>query len=148
MIWSTNLDMEEKLIKVVLDTNIIISGSLFGGKPKEIIELVYSEQIQGITSLSLLTELLETLLKKFKFSQQALLEIEDAIRDVFEFVYPKRTLRILKDKDDNRVLEAAVEGQSEFIITGDKELLKLKKYNNIRIITAEEFLMLSKEQSS
>lgn len=49
-------------------------------------------------------------------------------------------MNVTKDKDDNRVLEAAVEGGCQFVITGDKELLELKKYKKIQILTAEEFL--------
>ncbi len=140
MTWSTNLDMEEKPVRVVLDTNIFVSGILFGGKPKNVLELVYREQIQAVISGSLLSELQETLLKKFKFSEKVILEMEKEIKDVFEFVYPKQQLTILLDLDDNRVLEAAIEGKCGYIITGDKELLLLKKFKNIKIITASDFL--------
>ncbi|MBI2040465.1 putative toxin-antitoxin system toxin component, PIN family [Candidatus Microgenomates bacterium] len=54
---------------------------------------------------------------------------------------PHETLHILRDEDDNRVLEAAREGNCDFIVTGDQDLLDLGKYKKIKILTSEEFLL-------
>lgn len=132
--------MAEIHIKVVLDTNIIVSGILFGGKPKDILELVYSEKIIAVTSQFLLTELQEVLLKKFKFTKEAILDITGKIKEVYYFVLPNKIIHVLKDNPDNRVLEAAVEGNCSFIITGDRALLKLKTFKKIKIVTPNQFL--------
>jgi putative PIN family toxin of toxin-antitoxin system len=55
-------------------------------------------------------------------------------------VDPKRRLHVLKDEPDNRILECAVTGKADVIVTGDREMLKLKKYKNIPIITLREYL--------
>lgn len=126
--------------RVVLDTNILISGILFGGKPGEIINLVIDEKVSGITSSILLAELIEVLNKKFEFPQEEIELIKQEIEESFLIANPKKPIHKLNDEDDNRVLEAAVEGKCDVIVTGDKELLELAQYRNIKIITPEEFL--------
>ena len=62
------------------------------------------------------------------------------IKKSFKIVRPKETINVLKDTEDNRVLEAAIEGNCDYIITGDKEVLNLGSFRGIKIITAEKFL--------
>ena len=137
-----NLGMGVNPLRVVLDTNILISAIHFGGKPRTILNLVEDSNsaIKAIISPVLLAELAETFTKKFNFDQEHIEEIKSTIEDGFELVYPKKELHVVKDKDDNRVLEAAVEGNCEYIITGDKDLLQLKVYRGIKIVTPEHFL--------
>lgn len=132
--------MANKPLRVVLDSNVLISAYVFGGKPEVILKQIIEEQIQGVTSPILIGEFLEVLRKKFSVVSPDILEIQNDIEELFEIVYPRMLLRIQKDDDDNRVLEAAVEGKCNYIVTGDKELLELKTYQGIRIVTASEFL--------
>lgn len=116
---------------------------LFQGKPGQILELVLEKHIRAITSKIILSELEETLVKKFTFSEEKIKQIEKIITKFFVLVYPGKQFSVLKDfddNDDNRVLEAAVEGGCDFIVTGDKELLELKTFKRIKILTASEFL--------
>lgn len=135
-----NSGMAENRVRVVLDTNILVSAIGFGGKPAQILLLAVAEKIQVIVSAILLAELEEILNKKLVLSKEELQLVLEEIRDSFEIVQPQKTIEIVRDEDDNRVLEAAVEGNCDFIITGDKDLLDLKKYRKIKIVTAEEFL--------
>jgi putative PIN family toxin of toxin-antitoxin system len=130
-------------VKVVIDTNVLISAFLFGGKPRQILQLVLNKEIEGITSLILLAELLDVLAKKFNFPQGKLRLIDGKIKKSFRVVYPTKHLRILKDEADNRVLEAAFEGECNFIVTGDQELLELGRHRSIQIITVDQFLKLT-----
>ncbi len=126
--------------RVVLDSNILISAYVFGGKPEAVFKLVITEKIQGITSQILISEFLDVLRKKFAVSQSEIIEIQNEMQEVFEIVYPSKTLHIVKDEPDNRVLEAAVEGRCKYIITGDSQLLNLGIFKNIKIVTADQFL--------
>lgn len=135
-----NSGTAENRIKVVLDTNILISGIGFKGNPRAILALVLDNKIIVITSQVLLAELREVILKKFSKLETQLLIIEKQIKEKFIVVQPKRTLNVVRDKDDNRVLEAAVEGNCGFIITGDQDLLELGKYGTIKIVTPTQFL--------
>lgn len=126
---------------VVLDTNILVSALVFGGNPEEILKLALTKKISAVTSLFLLAELTEILSKKFSFDEKKTLLVVRKIKNTFQVVYPKKEITVLKDNNpDNRVLEAAFEGDCSHIITGDKELLALKKFKNIKILNAKDFL--------
>lgn len=129
-----------KPLEVVLDSNILISAYVFGGKPELVLNLIISKEIEAITSNILIAEFIDVLRKKFKVTEPDILEIQNEIEDLFEIVYPTKEIDIVKDTDDNRVLEVAVEGECDYIITGDKDLLILKTYKDIKILTADEFL--------
>lgn len=135
-----NLGMVKKPPKIVLDTNLIISALIFGGKPEQVYNLVLEKQIIGITSSILLAELTEVLTKKFNFESIRVEQLEKIIKKHFKMVNPKQTVKILQDIDDNRVLEAAAEGKCSYIVTGDKDLLTLKTFHQIRILTPNDFL--------
>lgn len=151
-----NSGTAEKPPKVVLDTNVVVSALIYGGKPEQIYNLVLNKQIFAITSSILLAELIETLIKKFNFDLNRIQQLEKIIKRNFHTVHPKKTIKLQYDEDDNRVLEAAFEGNCDYIVTGDKELLELSIYNasryktrsdeiasdykHIKIVTADRFL--------
>ena len=132
-------------LRVVLDTNILISALLFGGKPREILHLRVLKKIQFITSIQLLAELSDVLSKKFKFSDEKTKAVDKKFRRMVLEVHPAFQINILADNVDNRILEAAVEGKCEYVITGDKNFRNLSKYQNIKIVTPSEFLEIMKE---
>lgn len=140
-----NIDMDENPISVILDTNILISALGFGGKPREVLQLALDNQIKAFISPILLAEFEDVVTKKFPILSQNLERINKRIRKKFKIVKPKASLNILSDDDDNRVLEAAVEGKCKYIITGDKELLDLENFRDIKIVTAGQFLNILKE---
>lgn len=125
---------------VVLDTNIIISSIGFGGKPRRILNLVIERKLHAITSVSLLAELEDVVYKRFPLLIHSFEKINKLLRKRVKIVKPKISLHIVRDDADNKVLEAAVEGKCQFIITGDKDLLDLYSYKDIKIITADQFL--------
>lgn len=137
-----NSGTAENQVKVVLDTNILISAVGFEGKPRTILFLVMQERVKGVISPILLIEFIEVISKKFPKIIPNLPSIEAGINESFLIVQPKKSINIARDEDDNRVLEAAVEGNCNFIITGDKDLLELGKYKKIKIITPAQFLDL------
>ncbi len=127
-------------LKVVLDTNIFISALVFGGKPEEIYRLVLTKKLTAYISPIILAEIIEILTKRFNFNQIRLRQIERKIRKSFMIVNPTRDINVIRDPDDDRILEAAIEGNCDYIVTGDKDLLDLKKYKKIKILTSEQFL--------
>lgn len=129
--------------RIVLDTNIIISALLFGGNPRLLLQSAVKGKITAIISLPLLAELSDILIKKFHFQKEKTELLERKLKKVCVLVHPKVSITVLKDDPDNRVLEAAQEGLCTYIVTGDKPLLRLKTYQNIRIVSVKEFLHLS-----
>lgn len=135
-----NLDTDESLIKVVLDTNILVSAIAFGGKPEQILSLVLEEDLLAVTSPILLAELREVLSKKFPLKEKDFRLTVKSIEEIFRVIQPKKSVEVLTDDDDNRVLEVAVEGGCKYIVTGDQDLLRLNSFKSIKIVTADEFL--------
>ena len=132
-------------MKVVLDTNILISALVFGGKPRAILEMIlFGKKVIGITSLKLTHELLGVLRDKFVYSQTELSKIEKLIKHNFVIVDPKFVPNIIKeDPFDNNVLAIVHEMKINFIISGDNHLLNVKHYKNIPIVTPHGFLRMA-----
>ncbi len=130
------------MVKVVLDTNVLISAILFGGKPRQILE----KAIRGETRLCLsdpIPEEIKGVLQRLKFdySPEMIQFILTELMGIAHFVNPSETIDVvLEDPDDNRILECAVEAGANYIITGDSHLLKLSRYLNIEVLNAAAFL--------
>ncbi len=135
----------ENPVKVVFDTNILISAVGFGGKPRALLLLAQQKRIRATTSSILLAELSEVVNKKFPRLVPNLQRIERRIKRTFTIVQPKISISIVKDDDDNRVLEAAIEGKCQYIVTGDRELLDLGSFKGIRIVSPDQLLDFIKQ---
>ena len=133
---------KKDLLRVAIDSNVFISALVYGGHPAACIALIYERQVLGVISDAIITEVLEVLARKFIFSAYQLEEVRQLIETNFVKVYPAKTLNITRDPDDNRILETAVAGECDYIITGDLDLLDLKEYSSIHILTPAQFLNL------
>lgn len=132
--------MVRRAVRVVLDTNVLVSAIVFGGKPREILEMVKVKELSGVISPVLVAELEEILSKKIKYPKERVLQVEKKMKNIFRVVRPVKSIKIVRDDDDNRVLEAAIEGKCDYVVTGDKDLLDLKSYRGVKILTPAEFL--------
>ena len=130
-------------MRVVCDTNVLISGILFGGKPRELLRLCSSGKVTNFTSPALLKEVEAVLTRpKFGLNEEQVYGIIRLFRDTFSIVRPEISLSVITaDPDDNRVLEAASAAQAEAIISGDAHLLDLGQWNGIPVFTPAAFLM-------
>jgi len=129
-------------MRVVLDTNVFVSAYVFpGGAPEEVLALAIEQRLQVITSRPLLLELGRVLQDKFGWDpERAEAAIAQVLR-VGEVVIPQEIVTdIRSDPPDNRVLEAAAEGDAERIISGDRHLLKLRSWRGIEIQDPRTFL--------
>jgi len=134
-------------MKIVLDTNVVISGFLIpNGPPGVIIDLWGEGKLTVVVCQALIEEYLEVLLRpKFK-KVGTIIERQDLCMELLSlensiFVYPRFRLNVIEsDPEDNRVLECAVEGGVQYIISGDEHLLSLKIFKEIAIVTPAEFL--------
>ncbi|HNR13823.1 MAG TPA: putative toxin-antitoxin system toxin component, PIN family [Thermodesulfobacteriota bacterium] len=128
--------------RVVLDTNVLISALLFGGKPQEVLELVIAHRISMFLCPAILEELRDVLCRpKFGFSAEACLQVIEELHSICEIVLPQqRITRISSDPADNRVIECAIEADAQYIITGDSHLLGIGKFRGTCILTPAEYL--------
>lgn len=127
---------------VVLDTNVLISALIFGGIPRQLLDMCLRRDMAGVTSDILLAEFSDVVTKKFHFDPGMTAKIKQKLVRKYLVVHPKRTINVLADQPDNRVLEAAATGQCNSIITGDKDLLTLKQFESIVILTPRDFMTL------
>ncbi|MDH5718780.1 MAG: putative toxin-antitoxin system toxin component, PIN family [Spirochaetia bacterium] len=130
--------------KIVVDTNIIISAFLFSGLPNKLFKEIIDEKHHLFLSHDILNELLHVLSReKFKLSESQIKQFYEELINITNIVYPQKKLRIVnEDPSDDMLFECAIEANAQFIITGNKHVLKLKKYKNIQVISAKEFMIL------
>lgn len=128
--------------RVVLDTNVLISAYRFGGKPKEILRLAEDGAILPLTSGPMRKELKKVLSLKFSTPQWLIAEVCGRLWEVSEWVDPEIRVDLCRDEDDNRVLECALEGKANFILTGDRDLLDLPPIEGLAILAPDAFLTL------
>jgi uncharacterized protein len=127
--------------RITPDSNILISALIFGGTPLRLLEMALGGEVLLFISDDVLQETLRVLRDKFGLSGEPLARAERYINTCTARVKPSHRVDVIKeDPDDNRVLECAEASASEFIVTGDSDLLRLKKYGSIRITTVRSFL--------
>jgi putative PIN family toxin of toxin-antitoxin system len=132
-------------MKIVCDTNILISAYRFAkGKPDQVLEKVRQGEIQLVVSPAILLEFQNVLRRKFDCSDSLIRVLTENLEKISQRVTPSLRLSIIKeDEPDNRILECAVEGACDYIISGDEHhILPLREYKGIRILRASEFLNL------
>jgi uncharacterized protein len=128
-------------IIAVFDTNILFSATGWRGNPFQCVERARAGEIQVVTCPELIEELAEKLEARLYFSKDQVAEI---IADYLGFLrlvqIPKVLDAVPRDPEDNMVLECAIEGQAQYIVSGDNDLLVLKEFRGIKIVRASEFL--------
>lgn len=128
-------------MRVVFDSNIYISAfSLPGGQADKAIRRILDGIDSLLISKPILSEVLSILATKFSHNAEALSQVAVTLVELAEMVKPERTLRVLDDDPDNRILECADEGGADALVTGDKALLSLKQHRGVRIISLREYL--------
>lgn len=132
-------------MKITVDTNVLISSTFWNGNSNNIIELVENNKIELILSEEIIEEFIKVLnykeiQGKIKDKNLEMKRSVEKIVSISKIVIPKLKINISEDPDDNKILECAVEGEADYVISQDNHLLKLKEYNGIKILTPKEFL--------
>lgn len=120
-------------MRVLLDTNVLISAIPFGGGPRQLLEAVLTGDLDLITSQPLLAELETVLTRKFEFPSSMAASIRAELEALSEMVEPVQIKRVTRTVADDVVLATAVVGGAEVLVTGDKELLGMGGYEGIPI---------------
>jgi len=127
---------------VVIDTNVVVSALNFGGNPKAVLELARKNRIHNITTPFILNEVEKVLLRKFGWQMEVTREVLNDFRGFSHVVDPPETIEVITYPPDNRILEGAVAGGADYLISGDHHLTDLKTYGRIKIVTPAEFLAI------
>jgi len=134
------------MLRVTAYTNILISAVIYEGNEYRLVKLAKLGKIKLVLSLEILKEFRDVISRpKFGFSMEQTDNVIEQIINLCEIVFPKiKFFAIKEDPDDNIILECAFAGKADYIVSGDKHLLELKKFKNIPIIKTSQFLELLK----
>lgn len=136
-------------IKAVIDTNVLVSGIISPkGAPRKILNLARKEVFKVVTSVSINHEVLNVLHRNYIYIKYNL--NEEIIDDISAFLYEGTILtedlymvsKVRKDPEDNKFIACAVEGDADYIVSGDEHLLDLKHFKSIQIVDARVFLKI------
>jgi len=135
----------EEVIRVVLDTSVIISALLFRGDLSRMVTLWQRGRITPVISKETFDELV-TVLKYPTFSlssDEVKALMENEILPFFEIVESDKGFRgVCRDPDDDKFISCAISARARYIVSGDKDLSELKKYKTVKIITPAQFLRM------
>ncbi|MFC7076159.1 putative toxin-antitoxin system toxin component, PIN family [Haloarcula halophila] len=130
-------------MKAVLDTNVLISGVIATGVPHDLMTAGFKDDYQIIVSVETLTEFRETLLKypdRFHLDPEEVQKEVETVRYFADFVDPDVEISAVEDDpDDDKFLEAAVAGNVDYVVSGDKHLLGLETFRGIEIVEPRTF---------
>ena len=128
-------------MKVVFDTNVLVSALVFpGGRADIALRRIIEKTDQLLLSRPILDELLGILARKFSRDTEELAHVAVFLSDLSMVVKPRRKLAVLADEPDNRILECAVTGGADIIVTGDKALLRLKAFRKVKLLSLRAYL--------
>lgn len=127
-------------MRVVVDTNVVISGTFFGGNPRKVIEAIVDHRINAIASASMLEEYDETVEAVIRkgYGHFRADGFNQFVRSL-ALVRPTTKVSVCRDPDDNKFIECAIDSQALYIVSGDKDLLNIKAYKGVEIVTAADF---------
>ena len=128
-------------MRVVFDTNIFISAFAIPGSlaEKAILKVTEGGDILVI-SKDIINEILSVLSSKFSRDKEALSHVAVMLSELGELVKPIKKIKVFKDDPDNRILECAIHGEADALVTGDKEMLRLREYSGIKIISLKKYI--------
>jgi putative PIN family toxin of toxin-antitoxin system len=137
------------VLRITADTNVIISALNFSGNPARILDMAEAGEIRLAISNDILNEVERVLQRpKFGWTQE---QVDGAIRGLSAFaehVEPKQRIDVVKEHPtDNRILECAAASGSEYLVSGDKHLLKVGQYKGVKIVTPADFIEVIAGQS-
>lgn len=141
----------KKLLRVVIDTNLIVSGFINKfGHPHQLISKLRENLFELVVTHELWAEYEEVLsrpklLKVFKISEEELIAVLRRIQRGAILVKPAILTIETRDQEDQKVLVTALEGNADYLVTGDEDLLVLKdnnKLDQLKIVSVKEFLKL------
>jgi putative PIN family toxin of toxin-antitoxin system len=129
-------------MRIVLDANIFVSSFFWGGNPRMVLERV----IEGIDELFVTKEILDEIGEvmgrpKFHADKEEIDYFINSIEEIGNKIIPKKQIKNgSRDKTDNKYIECGIAANVGYIISGDIHLLELREYENIKIITAKNYL--------
>jgi len=126
---------------VVFDTNVLVSAIVMpGSRGDEALRRIATGRDELLFSRPILDELLEVLARKFARNAEELSRVALLVGALGEMVGSAERVTVLADEPDNRILECALAGGAEVVVTGDKQMLALGTWRNVRVLSLADYL--------
>lgn len=129
------------MLRVVLDTNVLVSGLIMLGKPRELLSIIARREAILVLSKEILNEFTKVMrrnkLTEYVTEEQVERFIEN-IERIAEFVELESHLEVVNDPNDDIVINTAIDGRADLIVSGDHHLLSLKEFRGIKIASVDE----------
>lgn len=127
-------------MKIVVDTNVLISGIFFGGFPRKILMSVIDRQFTACATVEIVDEYQEIVQEMIDRKEGHINKnIVAPLIKIMEIIEPVSNVKICRDPDDDKFISCAKDAHARYVVSGDKDLLVLKQYDNIQIVTAKLF---------
>ena len=132
-------------MRIVLDTNVLISALIKKGKPRNLFDQAIVGEIQLVLSEPILEEFIKVAKKKkFRpyFRNSEAVNFIALLERVSEFVQVRSKVDITRDKSDNMVLATALDGNAKYVVSGDEDLLAVREFKGIKVLTVDQMLKI------
>lgn len=127
-------------MRIVIDTNVLISGVFFGGYPRKILSAVVNQRITACATTEIINEYEEIVQEMISRKQGHINRaILSPLIKAMEIIESVTHVEICRDPDDNKFLECAKDSHALYIVSGDKDLLVIGQFGNVQIVTAKDF---------
>jgi putative PIN family toxin of toxin-antitoxin system len=124
----------------VIDTNVLVSGLVWGGRPGDVIELVIAQELEAYASEEMMLEYFRILDKLTKNNKAIIDQWKMLLLDTMTIVETTEAITECRDPKDNMFLECAIASDAEIIISGDADLLAMNPFRKVKIYSVKEFL--------
>jgi len=134
-------------MRIVIDTNVVASAIFFGGRPAELLRMVVQHELSAVATNEIVDEYQATinyLLNKYEDRPLQLSIVP--IFSAMEIIPVTSKIEVCRDPDDNKFISCAIDGHCYYVVSGDKDLLSVEQYADIKIITVADFLKLIAEK--
>ncbi len=136
------------MLRIVLDTNVLVSAIIRNGTPRRLFQAGIDGKCRILSSSAILSELSEVLQRpKFKMTRDDVIRIVSAMMETVDNIHVVSDLKVMKrDPDDNMMINAALDGKADYIVSGDADLLELKDFRKIKIVSVDRMLKILESQ--
>ncbi len=136
------------MLRIVLDTNVLVSATIRNGKPRKLLQGGIDGKYQILSSMGILGEISEVLQRpKFEMTRDDVIRIVSALIEIVENVHVTSNLKVASsDPDDDMLINTAHDGNADYIVSGDHDLLDLKEFEGIKIVSVNRMLKILESQ--
>lgn len=128
-------------MRIVIDTNVVMSAIFFGGKPSILLSLLEEGKFEAYVSFEIVSEYYEIFNRMVNKTHKKLsLRTLEIVLASMKFITNNHSLSVSCDKDDDKFIECALSSGATYIVSGDNDLLAIKNHNGIQILKVSDFL--------